>query len=172
MLLRRLPSQVGVSHTWPCSPLRLLQARSASTSDSQTWTLDEADDVQSKANDGLPKRKDIYFYIDTVFPIKLVSWDPRYFLAQVEKESLLDQIRKDFPADATGHGFKVEAVEARVKDGGAFVRCSYIADQSAPGQGDTSLEDIEEKVIQYYNSKAERPWYSLRTSQAHLVKVI
>ena len=173
MLLRRSRLLVPAIHrAWPTpTGLSPLGARSTSTTDSQTAALEDADSDSSNTIDGLSKRKIVRFYVDTVFPIRLVSWDPRYLLAQVERESLLDRIRKDFPSDATGHGFRVEGIEARVKDGGAFVRCSYRADEPAPGQKDTSLPDIEQDVIQYYNAKAERPWYSWRTSQAHLVKV-
>ncbi|CAD6566825.1 MAG: mitochondrial escape protein 2 [Cyphobasidiales sp. Tagirdzhanova-0007] len=172
MLLRRSRLLVPAIHrAWPTpTGLSPLGARSTSTTDSQTAALEDADSDSSNTIDGLSKRKIVRFYVDTVFPIRLVSWDPRYLLAQVERESLLDRIRKDFPSDATGHGFRVEGIEARVKDGGAFVRCSYRADEPAPGQKDTSLPDIEQDVIQYYNAKAERPWYSWRTSQAHLVK--
>lgn len=71
----------------------------------------------------------------------------------------------------TGHGFRVEAVESREKDGGAFVRCSYIPDtEVAEGRADTSLEDLTRQVTTHYDNLAERPWYSWRTSRAHLVK--
>ena len=114
-------------------------------------------------------RRTLYFFLDTVFPIKLGTYDPRYLLAQVEKEQLLDRIKTHMPKD-TGHGFRVESVEAREKDGGAFVRCSYIPDSTvAGGQADTSLQDIRKRVTQYYDSLGERPWYSWRTSRAHLV---
>lgn len=84
-------------------------------------------------------------------------------------QSLLDHIKGQLPKD-TGHGFKVEAVEAREKDGGAFVRCSYIPDSAAPGQTDSSLSDIVGKVTNDFKAKALRPWYTWRTSRAHLVQ--
>lgn len=125
---------------------------------------------RSNALDDTRERKPLYFYIDTVFPIKLIRYDFRILLAQAEKESLLDHIRASLPTD-TGHGFRVESVQAREKDGGAFVECSYIPDKPAPGQEDTALQEITQRVIQHYNEKAERPWYSWKTSRAHLVKV-
>lgn len=87
----------------------------------------------------------------------------------MEKEQLLERIKTHMPKD-TGHGFRVEAVEAREKDGGAFVRCSYIPDSTVAGQADTSLEDLQKKITSYYDSLVERPWYTWRASRAHLVK--
>jgi hypothetical protein len=131
-----------------------------------------AENEQSRSNalDDTRQRKPLYFYIDTVFPIKLIRYDPRLLLAQAEKDSLLDRIKSSLPSD-TGHGFRVESVTAREKDGGAFVKCSYIPDQPAPGQTDTALQEIVDRVIHAYNEKGERPWYSWKTSRAHLVKV-
>lgn len=130
----------------------------------------EQTELRSNALDENRERKTLYFYIDTVFPIKLIRWDFRLLLAQAEKDSLLDRIKASLPSD-TGHGFRVESVQAREKDGGAFVKCSYIPDKPAPGQEDTALQEITERVIQHYNGKAERPWYTWKTSRAHLVKV-
>lgn len=130
----------------------------------------EVAESQSNALDEARQRKPLYFYIDTCFPIKIIPYDPRLLLALSEQESLLDRIRKQLPTD-TGHGFKVEAVEPRLKDGGAFVKCSYIPDEPAPGQKDLALEEITSKVISHYDSFGDRPWYSWRQSRAHLVKV-
>ena len=62
------------------------------------------------------RRQSIFFYVDTVFPLKLGIWDIRYALAEVEKENLLERIKQRIPKD-TGHSFRVEAIEARQKDG-------------------------------------------------------
>lgn len=133
---------------------------------------EEQEQAESRSNalDDTRERKPLYFYIDTVFPIKLISYDFRVLLAQAEKDSLLDHVKASLPTD-TGHGFRVESVQAREKDGGAFVRCSYIPDKPAPGQEDTALQEITQRVIQHYNGKGERPWYTWKTSRAHLVKV-
>lgn len=64
-------------------------------------------------------RRTLFFYLDTIFPIKLVSYDPRYLVAQVEKENLLNRIKQHLPND-TGHGFRIESVEAREKDGASI----------------------------------------------------
>lgn len=133
---------------------------------------EELEQAESRSNalDDTRERKPLYFYIDTVFPIKLISYDFRVLLAQAEKDSLLDHVKASLPTD-TGHGFRVESVQAREKDGGAFVKCSYIPDKPAPGQEDTALQEITQRVIQHYNEKGERPWYTWKTSRAHLVKV-
>lgn len=150
------------------SRMLLLQS-SAKTGDRPRWgssnTIPNSGD-----GDGLDGRKQLWFYFDTVFPLKISRWDVRYLLAEAEKESLLERIRDKIPSD-TGHAFRVEDVVAREKDGGAFVRCSYIPDSVVPGQRDTSVDDIERTVVQGYNALGERPWYSWRTSQAHLVRV-
>lgn len=142
----------------------------ASSIASDVNTEEENSESRSNALDDSRSRKPLYFYIDTVFPIKLISWDPRLLLAEAEREALLDRIKSHLPTD-TGHGFKIESIQAREKDGGAFVKCSYIPDKPAPGQKDTALQEIVEKVIHTYDEKGERPWYSWRTSRAHLVKV-
>lgn len=131
---------------------------------------EEDTETRSNALDDTRERRPLYFYIDTVFPIKLIRYDPRVLAAQAERDALLDHIRASLPDD-TGHGFRVESVQAREKDGGAFVKCSYIPDKPAPGQEDTALKEITERVIQHYNEKGERPWYTWKTSRAHLVKV-
>jgi hypothetical protein len=126
------------------------------------------------------RRRPISFYVDTVFPIRVGIWDVRYLLAQVEKESLLKSIQDKLPSakDARFDGFRVDAVEAREKDGGAFVKCSYLLLNPTSLDGSKELQhddgtahDIAKEVIAAYNAKGERPWYSFRTSQAHLVKV-
>ncbi|KAK9895624.1 hypothetical protein P389DRAFT_152177 [Cystobasidium minutum MCA 4210] len=131
--------------------------------------VSEVTETRSNALDDSRERKPLYFYVDTVFPIKLISYDPRIVIAQAEKESLLNHIRASLPED-TGHGFRVESVQAREKDGGAFVKCSYIPDKPAPGQEDTALKEITDRVISHYNEKGDRPWYTWKTSRAHLVK--
>lgn len=138
---------------------------------STTVTSSESRNASARdSNDPNSERSTLYFFLDTVFPIKLVTYDPRYLLAQVEKEQLLERIKTHMPKD-TGHGFRVESVEAREKDGGAFVRCSYIPDSTVvAGQADTSVQDLTRQVTAYYDSLAERPWYTWRTSRAHLVK--
>ena len=153
------------------------QRRWASTAsipgDESTTTTSSSSSTAPSTSD----RRQAYFFLDGIFPIRLGSWDPRYLLAQVEKEQLLERIKTHLPRD-TGHGLRVEAIEAREKDGGAFVRCSYIPDtlpsalaaadgSSAP---DTALADIEKQVVEHYDGLAERPWYTWRTSRAHLVR--
>ena len=137
---------------------------------------DDSTATASSSTAPISDRRQAYFFLDGIFPIRLGSWDPRYLLAQVEKEQLLERIKTHLPRD-TGHGLRVEAVEAREKDGGAFVRCSYIpdtlpsalaaADGSAP---DTALADIEKQVVEHYDGLSERPWYTWRSSRAHLVR--
>lgn len=165
LAVRRLPA---VRHR-----LRPARRRHLSSTPTARTTADvsvDTDDTHSNALDDTRERKPLYFYVDTIFPIKLISYDPRIIIAQAEKESLLNHIRASLPED-TGHGFRVESVQAREKDGGAFVKCTYIPDKPAPGQEDTALKEITDRVIQHYNEKGDRPWYTWKTSRAHLVKV-
>lgn len=51
------------------------------------------------------------------------------------------------------------------------MKCSYVPEQPVPGQKDTAVEELQRKVVEHYNSLAERPWYTWRASQIHLVQV-
>lgn len=65
-------------------------------------------------------------YISNVFPMRLVSWDPRPAIARLYEDSLLQGL-VDIADDLKGrHAFKVESWEVARKDGGVFCHFSYV----------------------------------------------
>ncbi|KAI9466031.1 RNA12 protein-domain-containing protein [Lactarius psammicola] len=59
-----------------------------------------------------------WLFVDSVFPVKLAAWDPRYYYGKLRQESLLDSI-KNLVSTVHTHGFNPISVEPHVKDGGS-----------------------------------------------------
>jgi hypothetical protein len=104
-----------------------------------------------------------------IFPIRVGIWDVRYLLSRLQQADLLDQIRELVPKDAA-YDVKVESVEPRAKDGGAFVRFSFKVPEkvwaavdgvSAEGETDEALKqsrlrEVEAKIAKIIEDEAVR----------------
>ncbi|GAA93978.1 uncharacterized protein L969DRAFT_92918 [Mixia osmundae IAM 14324] len=89
------------------------------------------------------QRRYAYFYLDSLFPIRLGVWDVRYLVAEMLKDALLDRLRVAVPNDAK-YSLRVENVLERSKDGGCFVNFSYIPPSRAIAQEQEEKAEAEQ----------------------------
>ncbi|KAI0256515.1 RNA12 protein-domain-containing protein [Lactifluus subvellereus] len=92
-----------------------------------------------------------WLFIDSVFPVKLGVWDPRYYFGKLRQEHLLDTLSEHISAVHT-HGFKPISIEPHVKDGGIFVLFEYI-----PSQSEDVLQAIQSDLRNHFRSKGGVP---------------
>ncbi|GAA5941719.1 hypothetical protein JCM10213_008106 [Rhodosporidiobolus nylandii] len=130
------------------------------------------------------------FRVLQIFPIRVGVWDVRYLVSRLQQEDLLAHIRKLVPKD---YDVRVESVEPRAKDGGAFVRFSFkvpekiwqeVEGEAAEGEVDDAvkqqrLREVEDKIAKIIEKEANdaliksgwKPWFALgRPSRAFLVR--
>ncbi|CAL1704048.1 unnamed protein product [Somion occarium] len=77
-----------------------------------------------------------WLFVDSVFPVRIGSWDVRYYIGIFREETLLGRLGSLFE-DVQKHGFHVVSLEPQKKDGGVFVKFKYNADDS-----DAALNEI------------------------------
>ncbi|KDQ60596.1 hypothetical protein JAAARDRAFT_67035 [Jaapia argillacea MUCL 33604] len=65
-----------------------------------------------------------WLYIDSVFPVRLGSWDLRHYVGIFREDNLIAKLKTILSSIDT-HGFKVLSIEPHLKDGGVFVRFRY-----------------------------------------------
>ncbi|KAF8350904.1 RNA12 protein-domain-containing protein [Amanita rubescens] len=97
---------------------------------------------------GPAQKSEAYFFVDSVFPIRLGKWDLRHYVGLLREGYLLDKLRSHLESVHT-RGFRVLSLEPRHKDGGVFVRFQYLEDDS-----NQALDDIltqTRHVISEYN---------------------
>ncbi|GAA6010157.1 hypothetical protein JCM10207_005643 [Rhodosporidiobolus poonsookiae] len=139
-----------------------------------------------------PDRSVAYLWYNQIFPIRVGVWDIRFLLSRLQQEELLAKIRDLVPIDCR-FDVRVECVEPRAKDGGAFVQLSFKVPESAWEEvhGDAAAGELDEKVKQQKVREVEakvakviekeaeealvnskwKPWFALnRPSRAFLVK--
>ncbi|KAH9180374.1 RNA12 protein-domain-containing protein [Lactarius sanguifluus] len=92
-----------------------------------------------------------WLFVDSVFPVKLVAWDPRYYYGKLRQESLLDSI-KNLISTVHTHGFNPISVEPHVKDGGVFVLFEY-----TPSQSEDVLSTIQSDLRNHIHSEGGVP---------------
>lgn len=92
-----------------------------------------------------------WLFVDSVFPVKLVAWDPRYYYGKLRQEYLLDSI-KNLISTVHTHGFNPISVEPHVKDGGVFVLFEY-----TPSQSEDVLSTIQSDLRNHIHSKGGVP---------------
>ncbi|GAA5872893.1 hypothetical protein JCM1840_005881 [Sporobolomyces johnsonii] len=119
-------------------------------------------------------RKSAYLFYNTVFPIRAALWDVRYLFSSIQEEQLLERIKELVPHDGEWD-VRVEEVQPRAKDGGAFVRFSF--EPKKTGEGTEEAEEeiaktIEKEAIAALAARNFKPWFNLlgRPPQAFLVK--
>ncbi|KZT74225.1 hypothetical protein DAEQUDRAFT_761656 [Daedalea quercina L-15889] len=82
------------------------------------------------------ERHEGWIFVDSIFPYRLGAWDIRRYVSYFRKETLLDQLHS-LLANVKDDGFKIVAIEPHEKDGGVFVRFSYV----------TSTEDAQKDIL-------------------------
>ncbi|KAI0797741.1 exonuclease [Abortiporus biennis] len=80
-----------------------------------------------------------WFFIDSVLPVRLGTWDLRYYIGTIREESLLERLSA-LLSGVKAHGFKVLSVEPQEKDGGVFVKFQY--------NGNEEKSTLEEILLQ------------------------
>lgn len=78
-------------------------------------------------------------FVDSIFPIQLGIWDIRHFFARHRKDQIMASLQATMDQIHTS-GFRVEKIEPRMKDGGAFVKFKYTELTQAEGS-DVPLEE-------------------------------
>ncbi|GAA5822542.1 hypothetical protein JCM3770_003570 [Rhodotorula araucariae] len=135
-------------------------------------------------------RRSAYLWFDQVYPIRFALWDIRYLVSRLRQDDTLDRLRATIPTH-TPFDVKVDSVQPRAKDGGAYVRVSFALPDSAraepvhdrddgavPEPNEREREAIEEITARIEKLTSEslakngfKPWFSLgRHSRAFLVK--
>ncbi|KAF9452822.1 hypothetical protein P691DRAFT_771933 [Macrolepiota fuliginosa MF-IS2] len=105
-----------------------------------------------------------WLFIDSVFPIQLGRWDPRRSFGLLRSPTLLSDLQ-DRLNQLTTRNFRVLSIEPQTKDGGVFVKFSYI-----PAQDDTP-ESLEQALQDQINEDGSLPsWVGLYKSNVWLVK--
>ncbi|BGP44021.1 mitochondrial escape protein 2 [Rhodotorula kratochvilovae] len=135
-------------------------------------------------------RRSAYLWFDQVYPIRFAIWDVRYLVSRMRQEETHERLRATIPAE-TEFDVKVESVEPRAKDGGAFVRVSFKLPDEV--QREAVVEGEEGPVVEQKEREREvteritahvekltseslskngfKPWFALgRPSRAFLVK--
>ncbi|KAK7693180.1 hypothetical protein QCA50_002746 [Cerrena zonata] len=77
-----------------------------------------------------------WLFVDSVFPVKLGTWDVRYYLGYFREETLLERLHA-LLKDVNNHGFRIIELEPQLKDGGVFIKFGYDS-----GNADVALEEI------------------------------
>ncbi|KAG2158089.1 RNA12 protein-domain-containing protein [Suillus bovinus] len=67
-----------------------------------------------------------WLFIDSVFPIRLGIWDLRHYIGIIREETLLERLHERLETVKT-HDFRIRELLPYQKDGGVFVRFTYMA---------------------------------------------
>ncbi|KAI0048209.1 exonuclease [Auriscalpium vulgare] len=74
-----------------------------------------------------PTHSERWLFVDSVFPVRLGTWDLRYYFGLFRQEAVLQDI-SSILQDAQNDDFLPVSVEPHVKDGGVFVRFHHAPD--------------------------------------------
>ncbi|KAH7889953.1 RNA12 protein-domain-containing protein [Phlebopus sp. FC_14] len=106
-----------------------------------------------------------WLFVDSVFPIRLGTWDLRYYIGVLREETLLETLETRLSAMKT-HDFNVLSLEPYQKDGGVFVKFSYSATDPH-----NALERIENDLKEEANKHGGMPsWAGPGVGSVWLVK--
>ncbi|OBZ75791.1 Mitochondrial escape protein 2 [Grifola frondosa] len=95
-----------------------------------------------------------WLWVDAVFPIRLGTWDLRYYIGYLRQETLLERLR-DILSNVETYGFRVIALEPHVKDGGVFVKFQYTTEKAREHGGVPSWYGLPRGNIWLVQGK---PW--------------
>ncbi|KAI0060858.1 hypothetical protein BV25DRAFT_1839423 [Artomyces pyxidatus] len=106
-----------------------------------------------------------WLFIDSVFPVRLGTWDLRYYYGRFRQEFVLESLTELISA-VHSHDFKPLSFEPHEKDGGVYVRFEY-----TPSDNANVLLEIEYDIRTYVQSKGGIPSSAgLRRGDVWLVK--
>ncbi|EFI28416.1 exonuclease [Coprinopsis cinerea okayama7 len=113
-------------------------------------------------------RREAWLFVDSVFPVKLGTWDVRYYVGLLRQDFLLSSVLSKL-TNVKQHNFQVIDVEPHPKDGGVYVRFSYTEPAEQPDS--TALQEIEESVREEANRHGGFPtWTGVSAGNAWLVR--
>ncbi|CUA76051.1 Mitochondrial escape protein 2 [Rhizoctonia solani] len=107
---------------------------------------DDALSAEINAKDSTPGRKTGWFFVETLFPVRLTKYDPRYYFANLRKDTIIERV-KTVLESTNVHGFKVLDIEPRIKDGGVFVHFEYISPLGSGASEDPAVRLTELKAM-------------------------
>ncbi|KIY67682.1 exonuclease [Cylindrobasidium torrendii FP15055 ss-10] len=102
-------------------------------------------------------------FIDSVFPTQIGRFDFRRYVGFFLQDSLVQKVESTLSAYKS-HGFKVESIEPHQKDGGVFVKFSYVASEQVDAQ------TIERELQQALQRKSMPTWLGTPGGRPWLVK--
>ncbi|PCH38691.1 hypothetical protein WOLCODRAFT_131000 [Wolfiporia cocos MD-104 SS10] len=106
-----------------------------------------------------------WLFIDSVFPVRLGTWDIRQYIGYLRQEGLLDRLHS-LLSEVKAHGFDVVLLEPHSKDGGVFVKFRYSA-ADAESALPKIVNELREKTMQHGGMPS---WYGLSRGDVWLVK--
>ncbi|KAF8589948.1 exonuclease [Ramaria rubella] len=126
-----------------------------------------------------PKAEGIFF-VDSVFPIRLGTWDLRHYIAFFQKEPLVERL-EDLLRRVGIRDFEVQSVTPRIKDGGVFVNfrytptselgASYQISDSTSSLDNPALVEIEHTLTESINAYGGLPsWIGMRNGRLWRVR--
>ncbi|KAI0928247.1 hypothetical protein AcW1_005551 [Taiwanofungus camphoratus] len=106
-----------------------------------------------------------WLFIDSVFPVRLGTWDFRHYIGYFREETLLTRLHSLLSNVKTSE-FNVLSLEPHLKDGGVFIRFQYSAGESENAL-QAILKDVRVEVAQHGGVPS---WSGLSRGDAWLVK--
>ncbi|TDL27233.1 hypothetical protein BD410DRAFT_740017 [Rickenella mellea] len=122
--------------------------------------------LASIAHPTTPNRREGWIFVDSVFPVRLASWDLRHYLGDLREEEFIGRLEAILDSVHT-HGFKYLSVEPRIKDGGVFVKFQY----DSAAEEDKAADDIVNDLRAAAKTKGGFPsWLNINPGNAWIVK--
>ncbi|KAI0085448.1 exonuclease [Irpex rosettiformis] len=90
-----------------------------------------------------PQESEGWLYVSSIFPIRLGTWDVRYYVGSAREDTLLTKL-SDILSHVKAQGFRVVSVEPHPKDGGVFVKFNYTRQDGSDSSLNAILRDIKE----------------------------
>ncbi|OCH95302.1 hypothetical protein OBBRIDRAFT_878653 [Obba rivulosa] len=106
-----------------------------------------------------------WLFVDSVFPVRLGTWDIRYHLGSLREETLLERLQIILSSVKT-HDFRVVSLEPHAKDGGVFVKFQYSAGEPQSAL-DTIIRDLRATATHHGGTPS---WSGLLGGNIWLVK--
>lgn len=148
-----LRSVATASATGTWSQPDAIHADGSTTTVKDSGGAPEDENVLDEPKQADPTRRAAYLWYDTLFPIRFAIWDVRGVISRLQQYDLLEQVRQLVPEDPR-YAVTVESVEARAKDGGAFVRLTYSVPEEVVDEWRTALyRDAEDEAARAAKSK-------------------
>ncbi|EPQ58246.1 hypothetical protein GLOTRDRAFT_57027 [Gloeophyllum trabeum ATCC 11539] len=111
------------------------------------------------------KAAEAWLFADSVFPVRLATWDLRHYIGIFREETILAKL-KHILQGVNAHGFELVSLEPHFKDGGVFIHFRYNA-----SEGSSTLEDIEKHVRDQAAKQGGVPsWSGVSRGSIWLVK--